>query len=92
MVINSNEESILMLLDLYLCNFNERDYNIVLDKYYCDDFDPSSITTIIITSCSQEMQSHFLDINSDLLIMSVINKNSDVCDNRMYILLLLLCE
>lgn len=97
LVINSDEESILFLLDLYLANYNERDLNIVyiiisiiiykqaLTKYYCDEFNPENITTVVITSCSMEKQQQFLKENPDLLLISVVDKSGDTCDNRMYI-------
>lgn len=58
-------------------------------KYYCDEFNGQNATSVVITSCTVEQQNQFLKENPDLLLISIVNKNADICDNRMYIIFLL---
>lgn len=79
-------------MNQYMVNNNELDTSIKISKYYCDNVTASDITEsqIVVTSCSVDYQLEFIKDNPDLLLISVINKDEDICENKMYIYLLYL--
>lgn len=79
-------------MNQYMVNNNELDTSIKISKYYCDNVTASDITEsqIVVTSCSVDYQLEYIKENPDLLLISVINKNEDICENKMYFIYLLI--
>lgn len=74
------------ILNMYMINNNDLDVSMNLVKYYCDNVNSTLFEgDVVITSCSTEIQTKIADDNDDLILFSLINKNEDICDNRMYI-------
>lgn len=85
-IINEDEEEIFFLIDQYMIYNNELDTSIELIKYYCNSSDEidTSISQIVITSCSSEEQLAILENYPELLLLSISDKEGDICNNDMY--------
>lgn len=85
-IINEDEEEIFFLIDQYMIYNNELDTSIELIKYYCNSSDEidTSTSQIVITSCSSEEQIAILENHPELLLLSISDKEGDICNNDMY--------
>lgn len=64
---------------------SDSDVSYKLVKYYCEDISGSiNGSEIVITSCDIDIQAEIIENNPDLLLISIVDRYEEVCDNRMY--------